>query len=55
LQADRRAVVEAARAKLAELDMFLDEARRRRRPPPRIVRKVNPNALVSRRSDLIWR
>jgi hypothetical protein len=44
--ADRRAVVQAARAKVEELDLLLSGWRRQQRAEPRIVYKTNENALV---------
>jgi hypothetical protein len=50
---DKRAVIAQARAKLAELDDYLAEARVQRSVPPRIIYKTNPNALVSRRAIVV--
>jgi hypothetical protein len=45
-QADRRAVVEAARAKVEELDLLFSGWRRQQHAEPRIVYKTNENALI---------
>jgi hypothetical protein len=46
--ADRRAVVQQARRKVADLNDWLISVRlERRRAPPRIIYKTNPNGLVN--------